>query len=341
VFRGQILSIAVAGVLLGLVLVREWITQHDWTQNLNQETEELEEIVPEDWVIQRGIALKWEELWTDGDDDQSKDLRANADVVGAQPPNTQAIHATDPTDPSDKAPEPATPPGIRMRRQIESLRAEIAHYDQLDREEEELEKQRKGAVASGAENASSSSAYSPSDSKVEDEPSTKAGPSSEAGHIPATNSRPTGPSQIDLAFTAPEMLRLREALRLSGAPELPNNDVDVRELMHEGETIQQFLGRIHERQPVETESLEQYLARRQGQEREEDYIDVDAIAPAAIGQARVRLPMPPPGRPRRHAAGPRIGGEEILPEDVEEVNLDREDWDGILEGKLLLRPVTI
>ena len=64
VFRGQILSITLAGVLLGLVLVREWIQQHNWTENLHPEND-MEEINPDEWMVRRGIAVKLSDLFKD------------------------------------------------------------------------------------------------------------------------------------------------------------------------------------------------------------------------------------------------------------------------------------
>lgn len=58
VFRGQILSIVITAVLIGLILLREWITQHNWAQHLATPTEVIDEIDPDQWVVQRGVAHK-------------------------------------------------------------------------------------------------------------------------------------------------------------------------------------------------------------------------------------------------------------------------------------------
>ncbi|KAK4684277.1 E3 ubiquitin-protein ligase MARCH6, partial [Tremellales sp. Uapishka_1] len=56
VFRGQILSIAVAASLLAFVLLREWVTQHNWDQQPQPIREA--HINPDEWEIKDGIAKR-------------------------------------------------------------------------------------------------------------------------------------------------------------------------------------------------------------------------------------------------------------------------------------------
>jgi hypothetical protein len=63
VFRGQLLSIAIAAFLLALVLLREWFMQHNWSEHLNPKTRATpEEINPNHWVVTCGIAFKKTDL---------------------------------------------------------------------------------------------------------------------------------------------------------------------------------------------------------------------------------------------------------------------------------------
>ena len=80
VFRGQILSITLAGVLLGLVLVREWIQQHNWTENLHPDND-TEEINPDEWMVRRGIAVKLSDLFKDVAPAQSANQTAESPVA--------------------------------------------------------------------------------------------------------------------------------------------------------------------------------------------------------------------------------------------------------------------
>lgn len=73
VFRGQLLSVVLAGIILGLILVREWILQHNWTEQMQEEAEE-ELINPDDWVVRRGIATRVEQ----GDDFRGKPEPSNS-----------------------------------------------------------------------------------------------------------------------------------------------------------------------------------------------------------------------------------------------------------------------
>lgn len=56
VFRGQIVAISIAGGLIGLILLREWIGQLDW--NARPVAEETEELLPDEWVFRNGQALR-------------------------------------------------------------------------------------------------------------------------------------------------------------------------------------------------------------------------------------------------------------------------------------------
>ena len=56
VFRGQVLSITVAAVLIGLILFREWIMQHNFAEATPTTPENEEEIKPDEWIIRGGVA---------------------------------------------------------------------------------------------------------------------------------------------------------------------------------------------------------------------------------------------------------------------------------------------
>ncbi|WWD21007.1 hypothetical protein CI109_105488 [Kwoniella shandongensis] len=58
VLRGQVLSIALAAVLIGLILLREWITQHNWQEHERPPIREEGEINPDEWVIMHGVARR-------------------------------------------------------------------------------------------------------------------------------------------------------------------------------------------------------------------------------------------------------------------------------------------
>lgn len=56
VFRGQVLSIVLAAVIVSIILIREWMTQHNWdVQAPKQETEE-GPIDPSEWTFKNGVA---------------------------------------------------------------------------------------------------------------------------------------------------------------------------------------------------------------------------------------------------------------------------------------------
>ncbi|WVQ64153.1 uncharacterized protein L199_002314 [Kwoniella botswanensis] len=58
VLRGQILSISLAAVLIGLILLREWITQHNWQEGARPQIVEEGEINPDEWMIFNGMARR-------------------------------------------------------------------------------------------------------------------------------------------------------------------------------------------------------------------------------------------------------------------------------------------
>ncbi|WWC91366.1 uncharacterized protein L201_006309 [Kwoniella dendrophila CBS 6074] len=58
VLRGQILSISLAAVLIGLILLREWITQHNFQEGTRPQIVEQGEINPDEWMIFNGVARK-------------------------------------------------------------------------------------------------------------------------------------------------------------------------------------------------------------------------------------------------------------------------------------------
>ncbi|OCF30561.1 hypothetical protein I316_07762 [Kwoniella heveanensis BCC8398] len=62
VLRGQILSISLAAVLIGLILLREWITQHNWQEHTRPQIVEEGEINPDEWIVMNGIARKTSEV---------------------------------------------------------------------------------------------------------------------------------------------------------------------------------------------------------------------------------------------------------------------------------------
>ncbi|WVR09207.1 hypothetical protein IAU60_006269 [Kwoniella sp. DSM 27419] len=57
--RGQVLSISIAAVVIGLILLREWITQHNWQEH-ERAHDHLEEgeINPDEWIVMNGIARR-------------------------------------------------------------------------------------------------------------------------------------------------------------------------------------------------------------------------------------------------------------------------------------------
>lgn len=57
VFRGQVLTVLLAGLLMSLIFLREWVLQHDWSQHLPKPKVEADEINPDDWVVLGGVAL--------------------------------------------------------------------------------------------------------------------------------------------------------------------------------------------------------------------------------------------------------------------------------------------
>ncbi|WRT68876.1 uncharacterized protein IL334_005857 [Kwoniella shivajii] len=58
VLRGQVLSITLAAVLIGLILLREWITQHNWQEGARPQVVEQGDINPDEWMIVNGIARR-------------------------------------------------------------------------------------------------------------------------------------------------------------------------------------------------------------------------------------------------------------------------------------------
>ncbi|WVF65735.1 hypothetical protein IAT40_000467 [Kwoniella sp. CBS 6097] len=62
VLRGQILSISLAAVLIGLILLREWITQHNWQEHTRPQIVEEGDINPDEWIVMNGIARKTSEV---------------------------------------------------------------------------------------------------------------------------------------------------------------------------------------------------------------------------------------------------------------------------------------
>ncbi|WVQ75379.1 hypothetical protein IAR50_004999 [Cryptococcus sp. DSM 104548] len=62
VLRGQILSLSLAAVLIGLVLLREWVQQHNWAE-AEQPPRHIEpDIDPEEWFIINGVARRQTEM---------------------------------------------------------------------------------------------------------------------------------------------------------------------------------------------------------------------------------------------------------------------------------------
>ena len=62
VFRGQILSVTLAAVLIGFILLREWITQHNWAEHVPRPVQREPEVNPEEWTISGGVAYKTEDV---------------------------------------------------------------------------------------------------------------------------------------------------------------------------------------------------------------------------------------------------------------------------------------
>ncbi|WVQ81661.1 hypothetical protein IAT38_003786 [Cryptococcus sp. DSM 104549] len=61
VLRGQILALSLAAVIVGLILLREWVTQHNWNEEANQPRPLEDAIVPDDWMIVDGRAIRFSE----------------------------------------------------------------------------------------------------------------------------------------------------------------------------------------------------------------------------------------------------------------------------------------
>ena len=61
ILRGQILSITLATVLIGFILLREWITQHNWAEHVPQPIEREPEVNPDEWIVREGIAYRKED----------------------------------------------------------------------------------------------------------------------------------------------------------------------------------------------------------------------------------------------------------------------------------------
>ena len=62
ILRGQILSITLATVLIGFILLREWITQHNWAEHVPQPIEREPEVNPDEWIVREGIAYRKEDI---------------------------------------------------------------------------------------------------------------------------------------------------------------------------------------------------------------------------------------------------------------------------------------
>ena len=62
VFRGQILSVTVAAVLVGLLFFREWMNQQNLAELLPPDLPEDEPINPEEWIIMQGVARRTDEM---------------------------------------------------------------------------------------------------------------------------------------------------------------------------------------------------------------------------------------------------------------------------------------
>jgi len=343
--------------LLGLVLIREWITQHDWTQNMNQEPEQLEEIVPDDWVIQRGIALKWDELFTsqpvrlastdrptnrlgpmssvsvaeqhDGklESSSSGEILDTTNTSGASHlsnmSNTPDVPITTNASIVSNTPSQSGPADERTD-------AENGGVFDLGGDNEAFEAYSRG-VSAQVPITAPNLVFSATDRELE---GAKTVTEAEANDdfleavgsppkmVPAfsVNPRPGGPSQIDVAFTAPEMLHQRETIFHIAATDPAANDLRVRELLHARED------------PTPAYEAQRDLDWEDEVDTDQDDInqlDVPQLPPQALA------PLPPVPH-HQHVGGPD-NAVDWDQEDLENANLDREDWDGILEGEIILQ----
>ncbi|ODN91420.1 hypothetical protein L198_05934 [Cryptococcus wingfieldii CBS 7118] len=62
VLRGQILSLSLAAVLIGLVLLREWVQQHNWAEAEQPPRHVEPDIDPEEWFVINGVARRQSEM---------------------------------------------------------------------------------------------------------------------------------------------------------------------------------------------------------------------------------------------------------------------------------------
>ena len=65
ILRGQILSITLATVLISFILLREWITQHNWAEHAPRLTEREADVIPDEWTVRKGIAYRNEDIQED------------------------------------------------------------------------------------------------------------------------------------------------------------------------------------------------------------------------------------------------------------------------------------
>ncbi len=62
IFRGQILSITLAAVLIGFILLREWITQHNWAEHDPRPVRKEADLEPDQWTVRGGVAFRNEDV---------------------------------------------------------------------------------------------------------------------------------------------------------------------------------------------------------------------------------------------------------------------------------------
>jgi hypothetical protein len=59
IFRGQILTLALAGVIITVILLREWVIGHDWAQHEVPAQDKKEEAIdPDEWIVVGGRARR-------------------------------------------------------------------------------------------------------------------------------------------------------------------------------------------------------------------------------------------------------------------------------------------
>jgi hypothetical protein len=328
VFRGQILSIAVAGVLLGLVLIREWITQHDWTQNMNKEPEKAEEIVPDEWIVQRGIAMKLDELLT------GFPLQlADSERASTRRDSGESTAATEEYDGGEGEKLVATAGQssselTQLIQQQQDVQADSEGiWTDLGGDDNVQQTQPKGAPAPVIHAMpdvivdATQSVESPAEARSQDDhPESDFTPDLDVlASLAGPNARPGGSSQIDLAFTAPELLHRRELGEFN--PAMLPATVAGRAVVAEFIRDQNIAARIErERQLLDEQP-------RLGREF------------AAAQEQPQPVAAPQPLHAQARAGGAHGNGDVFVGDDIEEANLDREDWDGILEGKSFWNPV--